>query len=118
MSAPSKGFVEVATEDELTDFMNAYETNGCVVTFSATWCGPCKACKPQLQGEISSRSPIPIGYVYAEDLDSSFLDVLVEIKAFPTFVFFRNGREVARVEGTDLEALEAMIRKETTASNN
>ncbi|VEU36513.1 unnamed protein product [Pseudo-nitzschia multistriata] len=104
-----QNFVEIATENELTDFLNKYETDGCVVTFSATWCGPCKACKPQLKGEISRKSPIPIGYVYEEDLDPSFLDVFVEIKAFPTFVFFRNGREVARVEGTNLGAVEAMI---------
>jgi len=115
---PNKNFVEIATEEELTDFMNAHETDGCVVTFSARWCGPCKVCKPRLQGEVASRSPTPIGYVYEDDLDSSFLDVLVEIKAFPTFVFFRNGREIERVEGVDLESLEAMIQKEGRNYNN
>ena len=55
-------------------------------------------------------------YVYESDLDSDFLDEFVEIKAFPTFVFFRKGREISRVEGVDLESLESMIRRETSTS--
>mmetsp|Transcript_16174 Transcript_16174/g.37072 ORF Transcript_16174/g.37072 Transcript_16174/m.37072 type:complete len:113 (+) Transcript_16174:107-445(+) len=106
-------FVEIASIEELTDFLNAHEEGGCVVTFSATWCGPCKACKPRLKNEISKKSRVPIGYVHESDLDPSFLDVFVNIKTFPTFVFFRKGKEISRVEGVDLEALETMIGGET-----
>ena len=106
-------FVELPSAEALTEFLNANESDGCVLTFSATWCGPCKACKPRLRDKIARDSPVPIGYVYESDLDPEFFDVFVEISAFPTFVFFRNGQETARVEGVDLEALEAMIRKQS-----
>ena len=113
MTTTDKKFVELYSAESLTEFMNANEENGCVVTFSATWCGPCKACKPRLKDEIARNSSVPIGYVYESDLDQNFLDVFVGITAFPTFVFFRRGREVARVEGARMEAVEVMIVRET-----
>jgi thiol-disulfide isomerase/thioredoxin len=116
MATTSKNFVELTSAETLTDFLNDNEESGCVLTFSATWCGPCKACKPRLKDEVSSKSPVPIGYVYESDLDPEFFDVFVEISAFPTFVFFRKGLEISRVEGVDLEAVEAMILRETTTT--
>mmetsp|Transcript_6334 Transcript_6334/g.15698 ORF Transcript_6334/g.15698 Transcript_6334/m.15698 type:complete len:111 (-) Transcript_6334:13-345(-) len=107
-------FVELPSADALTEFMNANAEDGCVVTFSAIWCGPCKACKPRLRDEIARKSKVPIGYVYESDLDQEFLDVFVGITAFPTFVFFRNGQEAARVEGARLESVQGMIIRETS----
>ena len=108
-------FVELPSGDALTEFMNDNAKDGCVVTFSATWCGPCKACKPRLKDEIAQKSPVPIGYVYESDLEQDFLDVFVGITAFPTFVFFREGKEVARVEGARLESVQVMIIRETSS---
>ena len=99
-------FTELASPEELTDFMNA-NSGAAIVTFSATWCGPCKASKPKLK-ELAEKSPIPIACVYEEDLED-FLDVFVQIKAFPTYIVFKNGQEQARVEGVNFEALEKMI---------
>jgi thiol-disulfide isomerase/thioredoxin len=90
----------------LTDFMNA-NCEVSVITFSATWCGPCKASKPKLK-ELAAKSPIPIAYALEEDLED-FLDVFVQIKAFPTYIVFKNGEETARVEGVDFAALEKML---------
>lgn len=116
MAFAGNQFVELSSAETLTDFLNANE-GGCVLTFSATWCGPCKACKPRLKDEVALKSPVPIGYVYESDLDPEFFDIFVEVSAFPTFVFFRNGREVSRVEGADLDAVEAMILRESSTQN-
>lgn len=99
-------FTELATPEELTEFLNS-NSDASLITFSATWCGPCKASKPKLK-ELAEKSPIPIAYVHEEDLED-FLDVVVQIKAFPTYIVFQNGTEKARVEGVDFEALEKMI---------
>jgi thiol-disulfide isomerase/thioredoxin len=99
-------FTELATPEELTDFLNA-NSEVCVITFSATWCGPCKGSKPKLK-ELAAKSPIPIAYIHEEDLED-FLDVFVQIKSFPTYIVFKNGEEKARVEGVDFAALEKMI---------
>ena len=66
--AAATNFVELADADELTEFLNTHQ-KGCVITFSASWCGPCKATKPRLQNEIAPPSPVPIGYVLEEDID-------------------------------------------------
>jgi thioredoxin 1 len=77
-----------------------------------TRCGPCKASKPKLK-ELAEKAPIPIGYIHEEDLED-FLDIFVEIKAFPTYILFKNGEEQARVEGVNFEALEKMIQEHAT----
>jgi hypothetical protein len=67
-----------------------------------------QATKQKLKNEIAPPSPVPIGHVYEEDIDD-FLQVVIEIKAFPTYVYFKRGQEVARVQGADLNALQQMI---------
>jgi thiol-disulfide isomerase/thioredoxin len=108
-SSSGSNFVELADAEELSQFLSDdHHQDGCIVTFSATWCGPCKATKPQLQNQVAPNSPVPIGYVHEEDIED-FLQVFVEIKAFPTYIYYKEGKEVARVEGADLNAVEQMI---------
>ena len=76
-------------------------------------CGPCKGSKPKLI-ELAGKSPLPIGYVHEEDVED-FLEIFVQIKAFPTYIVFKNGEEQARVEGVNFEALEKMILDHTMA---
>ena len=123
----ASNFVELSSPDELIEFLNTNDEKGCVVTFSATWCGPCKASKPKLielatttttSNSSTPISVVPIGYVYENDLDD-YLDIFVEIKAFPTYIFYRNGVEISRVEGVDVnfDQLKYMIIRETTNNN-
>uniref|UniRef100_A0A7S3KX65 Thioredoxin domain-containing protein n=1 Tax=Amphora coffeiformis TaxID=265554 RepID=A0A7S3KX65_9STRA len=101
-------FQELGNPDELTSFLND-NSDGCIVTFSASWCGPCKASKPKLK-ELAEKSTIPFGYVHEDDLED-FLDVFVLIKSFPTYIFFKNGQEQARVEGVNFAELEKMMQE-------
>jgi hypothetical protein len=39
----SEKFIDLADDDALTEFLNE-NSEGCIVCFSATWCGPCKVC--------------------------------------------------------------------------
>ena len=103
--------VELQDQNELMDFINSNPL--CLVTFSATWCGPCKASKPKLEAlsndvSSSSSSSVPFGYVYESDLDD-FLDIFVELKAFPTYILFNDGQEVDRVEGVNFEGIQQML---------
>jgi hypothetical protein len=70
-----------------------------------------QAIKPRLQNEIAPSIAVPLGVAYEEDIDD-FLQIFIEIKAFPTFVFFMRGHEVARVQGADLNALQQMIQEQ------
>lgn len=90
----------------LMDFINSNQA--CLVTFSAVWCGPCKASKGRLDSLAKATPALPFGYVYESDLDD-FLDIFVELKAFPTYIFFKDGQEVQRVEGVNFEGILEML---------
>lgn len=83
------------------------------VTFSAHWCGPCKASKPQLEALAAKYKADPamqleMAIVYEDVLGEAVHDYAV--RAFPTYVLFQRGKETARVQGADLPALEEMIK--------
>lgn len=80
------------------DFQKVVNKDGLVlVDFFATWCGPCKMLAPVLE-ELSS-----------EDKETSFVKLDIDeyrkqaidagIKAVPTLVLYKDGKEVARVSG-------------------
>jgi len=86
-----------------------------LVTFSAHWCGPCKASKPQLEALAQKwASQFKIGIAYESDLDGDDLHGTYKIRAFPTYVVYAAGapgRELDRVEGVNLQAVEQLVEK-------
>jgi len=54
-------------------------------------------------------SSLPFGIVYESDLGETIHQY--SIRAFPTYVLFLNGSELARVEGVNMAGIEAMIEK-------
>jgi thiol-disulfide isomerase/thioredoxin len=83
-----------------------------VVTFSATWCGPCSASKPALEKlaeayAANAEMDVKFGIVYESVLGDDIQTYAV--KAFPTYVLFQQQTEVNRVQGANLPALAAMI---------
>ncbi len=100
---------ELANPTELQDFIKAQT---CMVTFSAHWCGPCRASKPQLEA-LAKDSPMPFGYVYESDL-GDFLHTF-SIRAFPTYVCFVDGKEVQRVEGVNFPGIQEMVSTHASA---
>ena len=95
-----------------------------IVTFSTHWCGPCQRSKPKLielakksyhQG--SSTGNVSFAYVPETDMNDDFVDEY-NINAFPTYICFagEEGKEIDRVEGANLDGVEAMIKKHLRVS--
>lgn len=78
-----------------------------VVDAFATWCGPCKAIAPQFHELAMSRPHVQFAKF---DVDAA-QDIAAElqISAMPTFVFFRDGKEVHRVRGADMRSIVAAV---------
>lgn len=84
-------------------------SNLVVVDFYAPWCGPCRTLTPHLE-RLSTEYPA----VRFCKLDVDSLDAVANsqnVSALPTIVYYKNGKEVARVTGADLAKIEALINK-------
>jgi thiol-disulfide isomerase/thioredoxin len=103
--------IEISNGVELTSFIQKNPV--CMVTFSAHWCGPCRASKPQLQ-EMARQAPIPFGYTYESDI-GDFIHTF-NVRAFPTYILFVQGKEVQRVQGVNFAGIQEMINAHANAS--
>ncbi len=110
----SKNHVEI-TNTEQFDKEIVHATTPAVVDFSADWCGACKASKPTFDA-------------VAEQLGSTYKFVTIDIdkaekiaqelgiQGIPTFVFFKNGKEVHRITGAITKKAEFISTIEKTFS--
>ncbi|KAD4983165.1 hypothetical protein E3N88_19836 [Mikania micrantha] len=97
-------------EDWNTRLQNSKTSNKLmVIDFWAEWCEPCKAIDPTIQ-ELADRF---------SDVDFIKIDVdklpnvakTYEVKAMPTFVLLKKGKERDRIVGVKKDELQRMIEK-------
>lgn len=74
--------------------------------FYADWCGPCKVVAPKY-AELASM--YPNANFYKVNIDE--LSDLVDVKAIPTFVVYKQSKEFGRIVGVNLMNLEKLVRE-------
>ena len=85
------------------------DANVTLIKFSAAWCGPCKALVPVLTELATAYGP-RLRVVDVDVGDDPDLGERFGVRAMPTLVLWRDGREVGRVVGARARAfLAAMI---------
>jgi len=85
------------------------ETRPIIVDFFAGWCGPCKNIAPyfeQLSEMYKNILFVKIDVDEVEDV-AGFL----QVTSLPTFILFKNNREVTRILGANKLGLENLVRK-------
>ena len=79
------------------------------VTFGATWCGYCRMMEPVIEDLAAKYA----GEVTVAKVDADAEPTLIKqnkVRAFPTFVMFKDGVETGRKTGAQsMEDLESMI---------
>jgi thioredoxin 1 len=66
-----------------------------VLEFGTPWCGFCRAAQPLIAGALTNHSDVR--HVKVEDGPGRPLGRSFRVKLWPTLVFLKDGKEVARV---------------------
>ncbi|KAL3816166.1 hypothetical protein ACHAXA_001653 [Cyclostephanos tholiformis] len=104
---------ELADPKSLSSFISSNHRS--LVCFSATWCGPCRASRPQLENLASKYASDPntdvsCGLIYEHDLGDA-IQSTYGIRAFPTYALYdgsNGGREIGRVQGVNFDGIRDM----------
>ena len=98
---------EIEDEDELQEIL---ASSGLVaIDFSAGWCAPCKVLFPKLEALAADDKYSAITFVNIDvDELEDFADE-VEVSNLPTVGLFRGGEELGRAEGSDIDAVVALL---------
>ena len=99
-------FVEMEPSREEVDGW----TGPALLEFGASWCGWCRGAQPRIAQALASHPAVR--HVKVEDGSGRRLGRSFGVKLWPTLVFLRDGREVARlVRPQDSAAIEDALRQ-------
>lgn len=85
-------------------------TGATVLEFGATWCGHCQAARPFIEQALAGHPAVR--HIRVEDGRGKPLGRSFHVKLWPTFVFLRDGTEVARlVRPRTASDVQAALRK-------
>ncbi|KAG9089929.1 hypothetical protein FRC06_001293 [Ceratobasidium sp. 370] len=101
--------VDVTSVSHLDTILEAAKSQLVVIDFHATWCGPCHQIAPHYKSLAASYPQVQFlkcDVDAAQDVAKKY-----SIRAMPTFVFIKNGKQIDLVRGANQRALEASVKK-------
>ena len=85
----------------------------CVLKFGAEWCGPCKAVREEYYS-LETSNPYKYTVLFGDiDIDEAddLMDMIqdLEVKTLPSFIIFKNAKEIDRVTGANISLLKQKL---------
>jgi thiol-disulfide isomerase/thioredoxin len=103
------GIIYIKTEEEFDKLKES--ENLLVVKFGASWCGPCKQIKPQLEKLLETIDNVIIIDIDVDDASESDWSWASDVENLPTFRFIKKGVQVEEYYGSKIEKIQDIIRK-------
>ncbi|KAL7788227.1 PITH domain-containing protein [Trichoderma ceciliae] len=106
----AESLVHITSKGQFNDLLKSSRI--VVVDFYADWCAPCKQIAP-LYASLSGRISRPGLLTFAKVDNDKNQDIVQEhgVTALPTFLLFRNGKVIHKVQGANPTELKAVIEK-------
>lgn len=100
-------------EDKFNELIESRKENGkvTVVDFYATWCGPCIRFAPTFTKMADEWAEKDVVFCKIDCDKNTGAKTKAEVKCFPTFKVYKDGKIVDTLEGASKEKLEEMINK-------
>ena len=80
-----------------------------LVDFAAAWCGPCQAIAPHFRRLAEHATALTLFRLDVDEVPDASQHY--SVSALPTFLVFKDGKEVARIQGADEAGLRAALDK-------
>ncbi len=101
--------ISIRNKAHFSEIVNSESSLISVIMFTATWCRPCQTCYPELNR---------LSRVYRDDVTFATVDVdeheeivhMCKVRAFPTFMFIQNGKQIDFSIGAGMDLVEDKIR--------
>jgi len=85
-----------------------------VIDFHATWCGPCHAIAPTY--EKLSKEYTNTNFLKCDVDEVKEVAIEYKVTTMPTFIFIKQGQQVARVKGANRALLESTLKAQVGPS--
>merc|ERR1712050_335294 len=99
---------KVASAEEFNTAISGSELT--VVDFFATWCGPCRMIAPYLE-ELSKDYAGKVKFIKVDVDELEDLSAEQEVKAMPTFSFFKDGKKLESFAGANKDKIKNTVDK-------
>ena len=102
---------EITTKDEFNRLTTSPDTQNMLILcdFYAVWCRPCLQCAPTLHKWALNEYKSNVIFMKVNVDRNNDLANEFSISILPTFVLFKQGKEVFRLSGTNLDKLKKEI---------
>lgn len=97
-----ENLIELKNVGEFKDEVLSYKGN-VFVDFYAHWCAPCKMMMPIVE-KLSKEFSGKVKFVKADVSQIQALGAMWSVRGVPTFIFFKNGKEIRRFSGGRAES--------------